>query len=84
MRSFRMDGEGVDRRMVGLIMLDDLFGSEVKHTDSFIVSACEHTLGSGMETSTGDGSLETVVFLDLFLFLHVPDQQTFIFATRTH
>lgn len=37
-----------------------------------------------METSTGDGSLEAVVFLDLLLFLHVPNQQSLILATRTH
>jgi hypothetical protein len=54
MRSFRMDGEGVDGSMMGLIMLDDLFGSEVKHTDSLIVGACEHALVSRMEASTGD------------------------------
>lgn len=74
MRSFRMDGEGVDGSMVGLVMLYDLFGSEVKHADSFIVSACEHALVRRMEARTGDGSLETIVFLDLFLFLDIPNQ----------
>lgn len=40
--------------MMGLIMLDYLFGSEVEHTDGFIVGACKHTLISRMETSAGD------------------------------
>lgn len=70
--------------MMGLVMLHDLFGSEVEHADCFIVSACEDALFSWMETSRGDRSLETIVFLDFFLFLHVPNQQSLILTSRTH
>jgi hypothetical protein len=60
--------------MMGLVMLHDLFTSEIEHADGLIVGAGEDALISRVEIGASDGSLEAVIPLHFFLLLYIPNQ----------
>lgn len=60
--------------MMCLIVLHDLFTSEIEHADGLIVSACEDALISRVEIGASDGSLEAIISLHFLLLLDIPNQ----------
>lgn len=70
--------------MMGLVMLHDLFTSEIEHTDGLIVGAGKDALISRVEIGASDGSLEAVISLHFLLLLDIPNQQFLILASRAH
>lgn len=84
MGSFRMDREWIDRGMMSLVVLDNLFCSQIEHADSFVIRTGEHTLISWVETCASDWPLKTVIFLHLFSLLYIPNQQFLVLTSRTN
>lgn len=67
-----------------LIVLHDLFTSEIKHADGLIVGAGEDALISRVEIGASDGSLEAVISLHFLLLLDIPNQEFLILASRAY
>ena len=80
MISVGMDGERVDGSVVGFVVLNYLLLSEVEHWNCFVDCAGQCAVSCWMESCASNGSVETVVFLDLLSFFDIPNDEFFVLS----
>lgn len=81
MSALRVDSELIDWVMMGLVVLHDLFRSQVKHANRLIAGARQNALVNGVEIGACDRSFEAVVTLNGLSLFDIPDYQFLILST---
>ena len=72
------------RVVVSLIVLNYFLGTKVMHRDGFGLCWADHTLLSGVKFDARDWILETLVLLNAFALLTIPNHQFLVLPSRSH